>query len=255
MGVPDPPRRLPVDAPRYDSLTALLVNCSLSPQEEQSHTGRLLDVVDHLMSGAGVSVDRLHAVSHDIAPGVQPDMREHGIATDDWPSLWPRVEAADIVVLGTPLWLGEESSVCRRVIERLYAMSGLLNDAGQSIYYGKVGGAVITGNEDGVKHTSMSLLFSLQHLGMVIPPQADCGWLGEIGPGPSYADPREDADPVGFDNDFTRRNATIMSWNLMHTAHLLRQAGGLPTYGNDRNALGDGELFGYAAPRPVAGQG
>ena len=79
--------------------------------------------------------------------------------------------------------------------------------------------------------------------------------LGEIGPGPSYADPREDADPVGFDNDFTRRNATIMSWNLMHLAGMLRSAGGLPTYGNDRNALADGERFGYAAPGPVADAG
>jgi len=242
-----------VEAPNYAGLRALLVNCSLTRDAETSHTGRLLDVVDHLMSGAGVEVDRLHLVEHQIAPGVQPDMREHGWDHDDWPDLWPRVEAADILVIGTPLWLGEESSVCRVLIERLYAMSAMLNERGQSIYYGKVGGAVITGNEDGVKHTSMSLLFAMQHLGLVIPPQADCGWLGEIGPGPSYGDPREGKPPVGFDNDFTRRNATIMSWNLMHTAHLLKDAGGLPTYGNDRNALADGELFGYAEPLAVPG--
>lgn len=244
-----------MDAPRYENLTALLVNCSLTPDPARSHTGRLLDVVDHLMTGAGVTVDRLHAVGHDIAPGVQPDMREHGWETDEWPDLWPRVQAADILVLGTPIWLGEESSVCRRVVERLYAMSGQLNDAGQSIYYGKVGGAVITGNEDGVKHTAMSLLFALSHLGLTIPPQADVGWIGEIGPGPSYGDPREDDVPVGLDSDFTRTNATIMSWNLMHTADLLRRAGGLPTYGNDRDALQGGELFGYAAPEPVATDG
>ena len=107
-----------MDAPRYENLTALLVNCSLTPDPARSHTGRLLDVVDHLMSGAGVTVDRLHAVGHDIAPGVQPDMREHGWETDEWPDLWPRVQAADILVLGTPIWLGEESSVCRRVVER-----------------------------------------------------------------------------------------------------------------------------------------
>jgi multimeric flavodoxin WrbA len=240
-----------MDAPRYEHLTALLVNCSLNPDPDASHTGRLLDVVDHLMTGAGVKVDRLHAVTHDIAPGVQADMREHGWERDAWPDLWPRALVADIIVLGTPLWLGEESSVCRRVVERLYAMSGELNEAGQSIYYGKVGGAVITGNEDGVKHTAMSLLFALQHLGLTIPPQADVGWLGEIGPGPSYGDPRDGGTPVGFDNDFTRRNATIMSWNLMHTADLLRRSGGLPSYGNDRNALQDGQRFGYAEPEPV----
>lgn len=244
-----------MDAPRYENLSALLVNCSLTPDPERSHTGRLLDVVDHLMSGAGVQVDRLHVVNHDIAPGVQPDMREQGASSDEWPELWPRVQAADILVLGTPLWLGEESSECRRFIERLYAMSGQLNDAGQSVYYGKVGGAVITGNEDGVKHTSMSLLFALQHLGLVIPPQADVGWLGEIGPGPSYGDPREGQAPVGFDSAFTRQNATIMSWNLMHTADLLNRSGGLPTYGNDRTALTDGELFGYVEPKPIADAG
>lgn len=244
-----------MDAPRFEDLTALLINCSLSADPDESHTGRLLDVVDHIMTGAGVAVDRLHAVSHDIAPGVQPDMREHGWKNDEWPELWPRVRAADILVLGTPIWLGEESSVCRRVLERLYAMSGQLNEAGQSIYYGQVGGAVITGNEDGVKHTSMSLLFALQHLGLTIPPQADAGWVGEIGPGPSYGDPREGREPVGFDSEFTRQTATIMSWNLMHTAELLRRSGGLPVYGNDRNALQDGQLFGYTDPGPVTSDG
>lgn len=242
-----------MDAPRYENLNALLINCSLTSDPNRSHTGRLLDVVDHLMSGAGVHVDRLHAINHDIAPGVQPDMREHGWDSDEWPELWPRVQAADILVLGTPLWLGEGSSVCRRVIERLYAMSGQLNQVGQSVYYNKVGGAVITGNEDGVKHTSMSLLFALQHLGLTIPPQADVGWIGEVGPGPSYGDPRDGQEPVGFDSAFTRHNATIMSWNLMHTADLLRQAGGLPNYGNDRNALQEGEVFGYIKPEPIAG--
>lgn len=239
-------------APRYDDLRALLINCSLTRDPARSHTDRLLDVVDHIMSGSGVLVDRLHAVRHDIAPGVQPDMREHGWDTDEWPDLWPRVLRADILVLGTPLWLGEESSVCRRVIERLYAMSGELNDAGQSIFYGRVGGAVVTGNEDGVKHASMTVLYALQHLGLIIPPQADCGWIGEIGPGPSYGDPTEPGEaPVGFDNDFTQRNATIMSWNLMHTADLLRRSGGLPSYGNDRRAMEQGATFGYGEPGPL----
>jgi multimeric flavodoxin WrbA len=103
-------------------------------------------------------------LAHQIAFGVYPDMTEHG---------W---------VIGTPIWLGEESSVCRLVIERLYGMSGELNDKGQSIFYGRVGGAVVTGNEDGVKHCAMTILYALSHLGYTIPPQADCGWIGEIGP-------------------------------------------------------------------------
>ena len=76
-------------------------------------------------------------------------MREHGAERDDWPELYERVQAADILVLGSPIWLGKKSSVCTRVIERLYACSSLLNEHGQYAYYGKVGGCLITGNEDG----------------------------------------------------------------------------------------------------------
>ena len=234
-------------APRYDDLRALLINCSLTKDSTQSHTGVLLESLGAIMSGAGVEVDTLYAMDHPIAPGVQPDMRED-FPDDAWPDLWPRVERADILVIGTPLWLGEESSVCRRVVERLYAMSGELNDQGQSVFYGRAGGAIITGNEDGVKHTAMSLLFALSHLGYTIPPQADAGWIGEIGPGPSFGDEQEGDRPVGFDSDFTAHNSTIMAWNLMHTAAMLRRAGGLPTYGNDRQAWSDGERFGYVAP-------
>ena len=92
-------------------------------------------------------------------------------------------------MLCTPIWLGEKSSVCTQVIERLYGNSHLLNDAGQYAYYGRVGGCLVTGNEDGVKHCAMNVLYSLQHLGYVIPPQADAGWIGEAGPGPSLPRP------------------------------------------------------------------
>ena len=91
------------------------------------------------------------------------------------------------------------------MIERLYGNSHLLNDAGQWAYYGRVGGCIITGNEDGAKHCAMNILYSLQHLGYVIPPQADSGWLGEAGPGPSYLDPGSG----GPENDFTNRNTTL----------------------------------------------
>ena len=96
--------------------------------------------------------------------------------------------AADILVLGMPIWLGEKSSVATQIIERLYGNSHLLNDDGQYAYYGRVGGCLVTGNEDGIKHCALETLYSLQHLGYTIPPQADAGWIGEAGPGPSYLD-------------------------------------------------------------------
>jgi multimeric flavodoxin WrbA len=118
-----------------------------------------------------------------------------------------------------------------RVIERLYGNSHLLNDAGQYAYYGRVGGCLITGNEDGVKHCAMNILYSLQHLGYVIPPQGDAGWIGEAGPCPSYLDPGSG----GPENDFTNRNTTFMTWNLLHVARMLKDAGGIPAHGNQRS--------------------
>jgi len=173
------------------------------------------------MAKQGVRTETVRAVDHDIATGVWPDMTEHGAATDAWPSLYPKVLDADILVIAGPIWLGDNSSVTKRVIERLYACSHLLNDAGQYAYYGRVGGCLITGNEDGVKHCAMNVLYSLQHLGYTIPPQADAGWIGEAGPGPSYLDPGSG----GPDNDFTNRNTTFMTWNLMHLARMIKDAG------------------------------
>lgn len=238
------------DAPpaRYDDLRALLVNCTLKPSPARSHTELLLEVPAAIFEQQGVAVERVRAVDLDLAPGVQPDMREHGFETDEWPALYEKVAAADIFVVGTPIWLGEKSSVCTRLVERLYAMSGELNDAGQYVYYGKVGGCIVTGNEDGIKHVSMNLLYSLQHLGYTIPPQADAGWVGEAGPGPSYGDEADDGSRVGLDNDFTKRNATFMAWNLLHLARLLKDAGGVPAYGNQKDAWDDGQRFGYANP-------
>ena len=108
---------------------------------------------------------------------------------------------------------------------------------------------MVTGNEDGIKHCAMGILYSLQHLGYTIPPQADAGWIGEAGPGPSYGDPKGDsAGYVGFDNDFTRRNTTFMTWNLMHMARMLKDAGGIPAWGNSVDLWQDGHRF--DAPNP-----
>jgi multimeric flavodoxin WrbA len=111
-------------------------------------------------------------------------MTEHGWDADEWPApLLPRVLAADILVIAGPIWLGDNSSVTRGVIEQLYGYSAVLNGHGQYAYYGRVGGCLINGNEDGLKHCAMSILYNLQHIGFTVPPQADAGWLGEVGPG------------------------------------------------------------------------
>ncbi|MBV9796799.1 MAG: flavodoxin family protein, partial [Solirubrobacterales bacterium] len=172
----------------FSDLTALYINCTLKRSPEVSNTQGLADRSIAIMERTGVAVAVIRAVDHDIATGVYPDMTEHGWERDDWPQVFEKVLASDILVLLSPIWLGEKSSVCTRVVERLYGNSHLLNDAGQYAYYGRVGGCIITGNEDGAKHCAMNILYSLQHLGFTIPPQADSGWLGEAGPGPSYLD-------------------------------------------------------------------
>jgi len=233
----------------YDDLTAMYVNCTLTRSPGASHTQTLLDKSIAIMEANGVTVDQFRAVDHAIAPGVQPDMTEHGAEVDEWPALARRVLAADILVLGTPIWLGERSSVATSVIERLYALSGQTNDKGQYLFYGRTGGVMVTGNEDGVKHIAMGTLYALQHLGYMVPPQADSGWIGEVGPGPSYGDDPDEGDvPVGFDNDFTNRNTTYMTWNLLHTARMLKDNGGIPAHGNVRAEWDDGTRWDFPNP-------
>ncbi|NGP88754.1 flavodoxin family protein [Fodinibius halophilus] len=231
----------------FSNLSALFLNCTLKPNPKESHTKTLIEVSRQIMEKNSVATEVLRPADYDIAPGVYPDMTKHGFEKDDWPEIQQKVMDANILVIGSPIWLGEKSSICTKVIERLYGYSGNLNEEGQYAYYGRVGGCLITGNEDGIKHCSMSILYGLQHLGYVVPPQADAGWIGEAGPGPSYGDEGEDG-PVGFDNEFTQRNTTFITWNLMHMAYMLDQADGIPAYGNQRSEWDAGCRFDHPNP-------
>lgn len=229
---------------KFNELKAIYVNCTLKRSPRQSHTEGLMKVSMNIMEKEGVKVEYIRFVDHDVAPGVYPDMTEHGCNTDEWPQLFDRIFDADILVIGTPIWLGERSSVANRLIERLYGMSGKVNEKGQYIYYGKVGGCIVTGNEDGIKHCGMGILYSLQHLGYSIPPQADSGWIGEVGPGPSYLDEEANAK----ENDFTNRNTTFMTYNLLHLAKILKDANAYPDYGNSRKEWDDGTRWNFENP-------
>lgn len=228
----------------FSDLSALFLNCTLKKRPELSHTQGLIDVSRAIMESQNVTVEVLRPVDETIAYGVYPDMTEHGWPRDDWPNVFEKVRAADILVITTPIWLGEKSSVCTKVIERLYGMSGELNEHGQYLYYGRVGGCLITGNEDNAKHCAMNILYSLQHLGYVIPPQADAAWVGEAGPGPSYLD----EGSGGPENDFTQRNTTFMTWNLLHLARMIKVAGGIPAHGNQRSQWEAGCRFDHPNP-------
>ncbi|TRX60503.1 flavodoxin family protein [Fulvivirga sp. M361] len=230
--------------PKFHALKALYINCTLKKSPDTSNTKGLMDVSMNIMKEEGVSTEYLRFADHDIATGIQPDMTEHGWDKDEWPAIYKKIIEADILIIGTPIWLGERSSECTKLIERMYAMSGEQNDKGQYIYYGKVGSCVITGNEDGVKHCAQGILYAMQHLGYTIPPQADCGWVGEVGPGPSYLDEEANAR----ENEFTNRNTTFMTYNLLHLANLLKAQGGYPEYGNSRKDWDNGKRWAFENP-------
>ncbi|MDQ3008644.1 MAG: flavodoxin family protein [bacterium] len=219
-------------------VTALFINCSLKKTNKTSHTQRLINRCANILIKEGVEVESLFAAEYQIAFGMEKDLAKDGKTKDEWPVIQKKIMAADIFVLGTPIWLGTMSSIATLVTERMYAYSSDTNQKGQFLYYGKTAGVVVTGNEDGAKAVAASLLYKFAHIGYVIPPQPDTAWLGEAGPGPSYGDtefegkPLKSKVPTGYDNDYTNRTATSLAWNLMHMAKILKANQGFPTAGN-----------------------
>ena len=216
----------------FSDLRAVFINTTLTKSPGKSHTELLAEKSIDIMKKQNVEVEYIRSVDHDIAQGVYPDMTVHGWNNDKWPELYKKVAQADILVLAGPIWLGDNSSEMKKIIERLYAHSGDTNKAGQYDFYSKVGGCLLTGNEDGIKHCAMNILYSLQHIGYTIPPQADAGWVGEAGPGESYGDKMENGKLAGIENDFTNKNTTFMTWNILHMARMLKDNGGYPAHGN-----------------------
>ena len=160
------------------SLKALILNASLKSVGETSNTEALANEVREIYKRENVESEIVRLSDYKIAYGIGPDMGEG----DEWPQIFEKVKEADILIIGTPLWLGEKSSIATLAMERLYGSSSETNDKGQAIYYNKVGGVIVTGNEDGAKHASASILYGLAHIGYVIPPNVDTYWVGEAGP-------------------------------------------------------------------------
>lgn len=230
---------------KYDDLKVLFLNCTLNRTPVLSHTEHLIGVAKHVFEANGVACKVIRPVDYDIAAGLGQNMADTPEwDNDDWPKLQKEVDDCDILIMCTSVWLGEKSSVCNRVFERMYGYTHSFNDKGQYRDYGKVGATLITGNEDGVKHCAMSILFSLSHIGFTVPPQADAGWMGEAGPGPSYAD----EGSGGPENDFTNRNTTFLAWNCMHLARMLKDAGGIPAHGNLPDAWDAGCKTDFQSP-------
>lgn len=202
-------------------LHAALLNCTLKRSPEVSNTEALMRNVMAWFDALNVTSDLIRVVDFDVRFGVTSDEGDG----DEWPALLERIKAADILVVGTPIWFGVRSSVAQMVVERLDGTYQERNEAGQYPLYNTVGGVVVTGNEDGAHAAAETTLFNLSHLGCTIPPNADTYWVGDAGPGPSYI------EAGGDQHAYTRRTTRWMAHNLVHLARILR-AHPIPGEGN-----------------------
>jgi len=196
------------------AIKALFLNCTLKKSPQVSNTRALIDKAVDLFRELGVDSEVVRVVDHKVAFGVSSDEGEG----DEWPIILEKVKACDILVIASPIWFGVRSSVCQVVLERLdgtYADGDPLT--GQYPLYGKVAGVIVTGNEDGAHNVCAHTLFNLTHLGCAIPPNVDCYWVGDAGPGLSYI--KEGGDR----HLYTNRTARYMVHNLTHFAKLLKE--------------------------------
>lgn len=203
------------------SLRATLLNCTLKRSPEVSNTEALMRNVVAWWDDMDVESEIVRVVDYKIPTGVTSD-EGNG---DEWPKILEKVKAADILVIGTPIWFGHRGSVAQLVIERLDGTYNERNDVGQYPLYNKVGGVVVTGNEDGAHSAAEATLFNLSHLGCTIPPNADTYWVGTAGPGPSYI------EAGGQDHPYTQRTTRWMAHNLVHLARMLKK-NPIPAEGN-----------------------
>jgi multimeric flavodoxin WrbA len=165
-------------------MNALFLNCTLKPSPQESNTDRLASVVAEALEAEGVDVSTIRVVDHDVRPGVTSDEGDG----DAWPAIRDRILEADILVLATPTWIGQPSSVAKRVLERMDAMLSETDDDGVPVAYNRVAGFVVTGNEDGAHHVIAELAQGVIDIGFTVPGQAWTYWNMGPGPGPSYGD-------------------------------------------------------------------
>ena len=167
------------------SLKALAFNCSLKSTGagQPSSTQALLDQLAAALSHLDVTTETVRAVDHDIKAGTDHDMG----AGDAWPALRDKVLAADIVIIATPIWIGQPSSVAKRVLERIDAFIEELDDAKRMPTFNKVGLVAVVGNEDGAHHTAGEIYQALNDIGFSLPPCAVTYWVGEAMTGKEYS--------------------------------------------------------------------
>jgi multimeric flavodoxin WrbA len=199
-----------------DDLTVLAFNCTLKSArgKEQSSTEVLIGQLMDELKKHGAKGDVVRAVDHAIKPGVTSDEGEG----DDWPALRQRVVNADILIVGTPIWLGQPSSVAKRVLERMDAFLTETDDKGRMPSYGKVAMAVVVGNEDGAHHCAAELIQALTEVGFTAPPGSVTYWVGEAQGDKVYKDLKATPQAVA-------ETTAMLASNAAHLARLLKRDG------------------------------
>lgn len=203
------------------SLTALAINCSLkaSGDKEKSSTDKIIADLLSALKPHGVKGEVIRALDHDIKPGVLSDMGKG----DDWPKLRAKIVAADIFILGLPIWMGQPSSVAKRVMERMDAFLEETDDKGRMPAAGKVALVAIVGNEDGAHHCHAECFQALNDVGFTIPANGGVYWVGEAMGDVNYVDMPEIPEAVSGMLEMAASNAA-------HLASLLK---GRPFIGVD----------------------
>ena len=200
-------------------MRALVLNCTLKSSPAPSNTDVLADVVVKALREKDVDVEVIRAVDHRIPPGVETDMGEG----DEWPKIHELLKFSDILIIATPTWLGQPSSVAKLVLERMDAMISEKKDDGTYAAYNKVAGVVVTGNEDGAHHVISEVAGALIDIGFTIPGQAWTYWNMGPGPGPSYTE-------TDHGHEWSESTGKTMAANLFAAATALK-ANPLPAAG------------------------
>lgn len=198
------------------ALTAIAINCSLKRSSgEPSSTDTMIGLVAEELGKHGVELNEtIRIADHDILPGVSSDEGPG----DDWPDIRRRILAADILVFGTPIWLGQMSSIAKRVAERMDAFLSETDDHGRMPSFGKLAVAAIVGNEDGAHNVTADLFQALNDVGWTIPSAAACYWVGEAMHKTDFKDLPKVPSEV-------QQSAAMLASNAAHLAKLLKQQG------------------------------
>lgn len=197
------------------SLKAIAINCSLKPEgREASSTDKMIDLLAAELAKHHVQLtETIRIVDHNVLPGVSSDEGEG----DAWPDIRRRILEHDILIFGTPIWLGQMSSLAQRVLERMDAFLGEIDDRGRMPSYGKIAVAAIVGNEDGAHHVTATLFQALNDEGWTIPAGGASYWVGEAMHKIDFKDLPEVPEAVS-------QGAAMLAANAAHLGKLLRNS-------------------------------